>query len=111
MKPAKVDRTPDYVAAVARYLERQDEVALSAAYELGRCSLGDGLGVLEMAAMHRVALDALVLNAPERQRAQLASAAADFFHELLSPFEMSFRGYRDANRELQRLNQALERQN
>lgn len=111
MKPPSVDRTPEYVAAVARYLERPDEVALSAAYELGRCSIGAGLGVLEMAAMHRAALEALVLPAPEQQRAELASAAADFFRELLSPFEMTFRGYRDANRELQRLNQALERQN
>ena len=37
----------------------------------------------------------------------LADTAAAFFSELLSPFEMSFRGYRAANEELQRLNELL----
>lgn len=111
MKAAVVDPTPDYVAAVARYLERPDEGALSVAYELGRRALGDGLGVLDVAAMHRAALERLVLKAPESQREQFAYAAADFFRELLSPFEMTLRGYRDANRELQRLNETLVRQN
>jgi light-regulated signal transduction histidine kinase (bacteriophytochrome) len=110
MKPAVADPTPEYVAAVARYLERRDEVALSVAYELGRRALGDGLGVLEMAAMHRVALENTVLRAPAQECEQLARAAADFFRESLSPFEMTFRGYRDANRELNRLNQALAQQ-
>jgi light-regulated signal transduction histidine kinase (bacteriophytochrome) len=42
--------------------------------------------------------------------AEAFGAAEGFFRELLSPFEMSFRGYRGANQELQRLNETLRRQ-
>jgi light-regulated signal transduction histidine kinase (bacteriophytochrome) len=41
---------------------------------------------------------------------RFTSTAASFFAELLAPFEMSFRGYRAANEELQRLNHSLRQQ-
>jgi light-regulated signal transduction histidine kinase (bacteriophytochrome) len=100
----------EYLAALARYLGAGDESALSYAYELGRRAMVDGMGVLDMALLQRTALDELVVSAPADQRARLANAAADFFNELLSPFEMSFRGYRGANEELRRLNESLLRQ-
>jgi len=109
---AEVDRlAPEYVAALEAYARQRDEAALSQAYELGRRAMVDGLGVLDMAVLHRAAVQALVVgeSAADEQK-RLAEAAADFFHELLSPFEMSLRGYRAANEALQRLNETLSQQ-
>jgi signal transduction histidine kinase len=100
----------EYMLALEKFLEAGDEIALSRAYELGRRAMIDGLGVLDMAIFHRVALQLLVLPASAADREMFADRAADFFHELLSPFEMSLRGYRAANEELRRLNDDLQRQ-
>ena len=100
----------EYFTALEGYLRAGHESALTRAYELGRRAMADGLGVLDMAVLHRGAVDVLVVSAPARDQPQFARAVADFFNELLSPFEMSFRGYREANEELQRLNESLRRQ-
>jgi light-regulated signal transduction histidine kinase (bacteriophytochrome) len=105
---ARLER--EYVDAVEAYIKQGNESALSRAYELGRRAMTDGRGVLDMATLHRAALQALVIPAAPADRPRLAQAAAEFFHELLSPFEMSFRGYRSANAELQRLNATLVQQ-
>jgi light-regulated signal transduction histidine kinase (bacteriophytochrome) len=103
----------EYISALETYLKAGtdgDESALSRAYELGRRAMVDGLGVLDMAVLHRAAVDVLVVSAPASDQPRFARAAADFFNELLSPFEMSFRGYRGANEELRRLNESLREQ-
>ena len=100
----------EYFTALEGYLRAGHESALTRAYELGRRAMADGLGVLDMAVLHRGAVDVLVVSAPARDQPQFARAVADFFNELLSPFEMSFRGYREVNEELQRLNESLRRQ-
>jgi light-regulated signal transduction histidine kinase (bacteriophytochrome) len=100
----------EYISAVDAYLRSGGESALSDAYELGRRALAQGMGVLDMALLHGVALELLVLSAPVADQARLAHAAADIFKELLSLFEMTFRGYREANEKMQRLNDALSRQ-
>jgi light-regulated signal transduction histidine kinase (bacteriophytochrome) len=99
-----------YVEALEAYLRAGDEPALSRAYELGRRAMVDGLGVLDMALVHRTAVQAIVVPAASEARARYAAAASDFFQELLSPFEMSFRGYRAANDNLRGLNESLRRQ-
>ncbi len=98
-----------YGAALETYLQRRDEEALSVAYELGRRAMVDGFGVLDMAAVHRGALASVLPHLKRRQGATVA-AAEDFFRELLSPFEMMFRGYAEANAELLRVNAALTRE-
>jgi signal transduction histidine kinase len=100
----------EYILALEKYLQSGDETALNSAYELGRRAMNGGFGVLDMAIVHRAAVDALIVPAPAADRGMFAHRAADFFHELLSPFEMSLRGYRAANDELQRLNDDLRRQ-
>src|SRR5690242_19894147 len=100
----------EYVSALHRYKTGRDEAALTAAYELGRSAMTAGFGVLDMAALNRAAVEALVVGAEPHDRARLADAVATFFHEALSPFEMSLRGYRDANDELRRLNETLRNQ-
>ncbi len=95
-----------YAAALSGYLQAPSEAALAEAYGIGRRALAEGLGVLDMAALHARALSACVPASSTRPE----GAAYSFFHELLSPFEMSLRGYREANAKLQRMNDALVRQ-
>ena len=98
---------PDYISAIAAHLEEQGEASLSRAYELGRRGLAQGFGILDMLSLYDAVHRELVLTAPPAEQAAVAAALANFFRELLSPFEMSFRGYREANAELRRLNDDL----
>ncbi|EEF63240.1 histidine kinase [Pedosphaera parvula] len=101
-----------YVAALRRYLVENDESALSEAYELGRKTISDGLGVIDMAKIHEEVLLGLLpkTNAPF-ETLQLAKSAGSFFSESLSPFEITHRGFRDANRSLRKANADLEDRN
>jgi len=100
-----------YTVALGQYLSEPEELALTRAYELGREALADGLGVLEIATVHSQAL-AAVLDRPlnNGERTMLLDALEKFFVEVLSPFEMAHRGFRDANVVLHRLNEVLEGQ-
>jgi light-regulated signal transduction histidine kinase (bacteriophytochrome) len=97
----------DYLIALQSYLAQGDEATLHVAYELGRRAMIEGHGVVDMAAIHRDACAALVISPSIEEGARLVTEAGSFFQETLSPFEMSFRGYREANEALQNLNEAL----
>ena len=56
----------EYLAGLRAYLEHEGEAGLTRAYELGRRALTEGVGLLDMAALHYTSLDSLVLPAPER---------------------------------------------
>jgi light-regulated signal transduction histidine kinase (bacteriophytochrome) len=97
-----------YSAALAHYLADPDEDVLNQAYELGRKALGDGLGVLDIAMAHHEALHAVISDQSRAEKPAPAIAkAAAFLTESLSPFEMSFRGYADANARLTVVNDSL----
>jgi two-component system NtrC family sensor kinase len=98
---------PDCLTALSEHLEQESEGSLSRAYELGRQALAAELGILDTLSLYEAAFRDLVLSAPSSDRPRAARALVDFFRELLSPFEMTFRGYREANAELRRLNLAL----
>jgi two-component system, NtrC family, sensor kinase len=95
------------VSAVMAHVSNQSESSLSHAYDLGRRALAQGLGILDMMSLHHVVYQQLVQTAPPSDQARYAAAVGSFFRELLSPFEMSLRGYREANSELTRLNEDL----
>jgi signal transduction histidine kinase len=96
--PAALQR---YVAALARFAENPDEDGRAEAYALGRSAISEGLGVLDLARFHAVALDGLP-DAESRKR------AGEFLAEALGPFEMALRGFRDANTSLKQLTATLE---
>src|SRR3954471_1871535 len=98
---------PEYAAGLAAHLREESEASLSRAYDLGRSALARGLGILELFAIYQAIQEELVLSAPPADQPRLAAAIGNFFRELLSSYEMSFRGYRDANLELKRLNDDL----
>ena len=104
MSEARREFLEAYRCALADHLAGIGEAALARAYELGRRAVAEGLGVLEMVALHHEALQATVPR-PDPTRAAEAQA---FFIESLSPFEMMHRGYREANTALRRLNERLE---
>jgi signal transduction histidine kinase len=98
-----------YLRALEDFLNDGGEAALARAYELGRQAVIDGLGVLDMAALHHEALRASVLRlGPFEERAKAAEVAQAFFMESLSPFEMTHRASREASAALRRLNERLE---
>ncbi|MBI3029578.1 MAG: PAS domain S-box protein [Candidatus Rokubacteria bacterium] len=96
MRATSPELLTDYRSALRDYLAEGREGALQRAYELGRKALTEGLGVLEMAALHHEALVRVLPTAPD-QIAGTVTAAAKFFVESLSPFEMTHRGFREAN--------------
>lgn len=98
---------PEYLAALSDHLAQQNEGSLSRAYELGRHALAAELGILDTLSLYEAAFRELVLCAPAPEQPRIADAVITFFRELLSPYEMTFRGYRDANVELRRLNLEL----
>jgi GAF domain-containing protein len=84
-----------YVAALREHVRRGDEATLRAGYELGRAGVADGLGTLELAAIHHDGLVHLLHEEPADAEALVAAAGA-FFQEVLSAFEMVVRGYHEA---------------
>jgi signal transduction histidine kinase len=101
-----------YTTTLEAYLSKPDERLLLVAYELGRAALIRGFGVLEIASLHSRAL-ATVLNrsiGDDDERASLMESQTNFFVEVLCPFEMTHRGFRDANGILRRFNDLLESQ-
>jgi hypothetical protein len=82
----------EYATALEAYLAEPSEGALRVAYELGRDAVARELSVLDLAAVHH---DALRVALGAADSAQVADAAAQFFLESLSAFEMLQRGFRE----------------
>ena len=83
-----------YAAAFAAYLAAPTEDALRAAYEFGRDAVARELSVLELANIHHDVLRSHLVRA--RAAEHIADAAAEFFLESLSAYEMVQRGLRAA---------------
>jgi len=98
-----------YHDALQSYLhDLGGEEHLLRAYEMGRDALVGGLGILEVAASHHLALRRVLRIDEGSDRDRASEAAGRFLAECLSPFEMSHRGTREAALALQRLNETLE---
>jgi light-regulated signal transduction histidine kinase (bacteriophytochrome) len=100
--PQRVQLEHEYSTALRDCVSGAGEVALAHAYELGRMAAGTGIGVVELAAIHDKALhEVLGQSAPPPEVDQ-------FFAEALSPFEMTHRGFREANERLEAAVRELE---
>lgn len=109
MKLPLRDLEEQYTSALRDYLAGPEEAALQRAYELGRRGLDEGLGVLEITVLYHNALLRILAGAltPE-DGAGMVKMAESFFVESLTPFEMTHRGFCEANAALRRLNERLE---
>ena len=83
----------NYRVAFLRYLGGRDEAALRAGYELGRAAVAERISVLELAQIHHAVL-LEVLRDPRPDVALAATAASEFFLEVLATYDMVQRGYR-----------------
>lgn len=94
----------EYLQTLGRYLAAPSESVLTEAYSLGRRALAEGVGLVEWATVHDDAVALLNLSAAG---SQALLDAGMFFRESLSPYEMTQRGYVEANTWLERLNRDL----
>jgi hypothetical protein len=88
-----VELKRDYRAAFLRYLPRREEAALHTGYELGRASVADGLSMLDLAHVHHEVLLEVLRDTKAEDLATIASAASEFFVEVLAPYDMTQRGF------------------
>ena len=81
----------DYRVAFLRYLPRREEAALSRGYELGRTAVTDGVSILELARIHHDVLLEALRETPPEELTQVATAASEFFLEVLATVDMTQR--------------------
>ncbi|MCL5006020.1 MAG: PAS domain S-box protein [Acidobacteria bacterium] len=124
-RSVKDELAEQYGAALEEYLQQPGEKALQNAYEIGRQAISGGLCVTEMLAMHHDALSRVLISFGAQgeesedlmtQRGALegrslpVGSPQDFQHlvksvevfldECLMPFEITYRGYVEANEAL-----------
>jgi signal transduction histidine kinase len=100
-----------YLPTLIAYLDGGGESALERAYEIGRAALGAGVGVVELGRIHHAALEQVLAgrSSPDDVTRTL-QAAAGFFAETTSPFEMAYRGFHEASLALRHFNDLLEQE-
>jgi hypothetical protein len=91
---ALADVARDYRVAFLRYLPRREEAALHSGYELGRAAVANGLSILELAQIHHEVLLEILRDGPAEDLTSVATAASEFFLEVLATYDMAQRGFR-----------------
>jgi phosphoserine phosphatase RsbU-like protein len=89
------DLTRDYRVAFLTYLPRREEAALARGYELGRSVVNRGVSILELAQVHHEILLEVLRETPPEELTGVATAASEFFLEVLATFDMAQRGFLD----------------
>lgn len=98
-----------YRSALQTYLGGAGESALQEAYQIGRRALEAGTGLVAIADIHHVCLRKLLAaEAATDESDRVVTGAAQFFAECISPYEMAYTGFREANTALRHFNEVLE---
>jgi signal transduction histidine kinase len=98
-----------YLKGLRDYLSGAGEDALGRAYELGRSALAESTSILDVLSLHHMALQAVLQDSRDSKEATGKTLGAEaFLAEVLSPYEMTHRGFRDAVSSLRFLNETLE---
>ena len=109
--PTPESADSNYQQALSAYLERGGEALLARAYELGRDALAGGRSIPDLVGLHSRALRAIVATADgRRDPGSVIDSATTFLAEMLSPFEMTHRGYRDSLVAWRHINETLEQE-
>lgn len=104
------DLAAAYAAALDEHLAGGGRELLRRAREIGRQAVSQGIGVLELAAIHHQALAALLLRSAARRSLPRDLRRAEAFAvESLSGFDLAHRGFQEALLAQRRLNDAMER--
>jgi signal transduction histidine kinase len=100
-----------YPKSLQNYLGGAGEYALQQAYEIGRSALDAGIGLVAIADIHHACLRKLLAHAAaDDERERILTGAAQFFAECVSPYEMTYGGFREANTALRHFNEVLEQE-
>ncbi len=100
---------PLYEQALQECLSGAGESALRRAYDLGRKSVAQDLGILDLVSVHAEACKSLLRRAGvEQATIGKIESMHGFLMESLSPFEITHRSFRESNAALHRLNETLE---
>jgi signal transduction histidine kinase len=112
VKPSESSRfCVTYTALLQTFLRTGEEAALGRACDLGRQALAERTSLIELVSVHHLALRELLMDEKdEKRREALVRAAAEFFSEFLSPYEMTRRGFQDVLLALRQVNETLEEQ-
>ena len=92
---AREDLTRDYRVAFLHYLPRHEEAALHRGYQLGRAAVTEGVSMLELAQVHHEVLLEALRETPVEDLPQVATAASEFFLEVLATYDMAQRAFLD----------------
>ena len=87
--------TRDYRVAFLQYLSGRREAALARGYELGRAAVTEGVSILELARVHHEVFLEVLRETPVEDLPEVATAASEFFLEVLATFDMAQRGFLD----------------
>ncbi len=100
-----------YADALEADLGLAGAAAIPRAYEIGRSAIACDIGLLEMATVHHEALAKTLRRTADRASfEEVVRRAGDFFTETLSPYDMAYRGFREAVSALRQLNETMERE-
>jgi signal transduction histidine kinase len=100
-----------YPKSLRNYLGGAGESALQQAYEIGRSALDAGIGLIAIADIHHSCLQQLLARGVHNdERDRILTGAAQFFAECISPYEMTYGGFREANTALRHFNEVLEQE-
>jgi two-component system sensor histidine kinase DegS len=100
-----------YPKSLCDYLSGAGESALQQAYEIGRTALDAGIGLIAIADIHHSCLQQLLAgDVHNDERDRILTGAAQFFAECISPYEMTYGGFREANTALRHFNEVLEQE-
>jgi hypothetical protein len=89
--PGQDALTRNYRAAFLRYLPRQEEAALAAAYDLGRSVLDGGVSVLDLVNVHHRVLAEVVGATVVDDVSDVLTRGGEFLAEVLAPSDMVHR--------------------
>lgn len=92
------------------YLTNEDEQALTEAYELGRNLLKRGIGELDLIIIYHEVLSEIQSEGSIFNSEHKFGLAATFFTDVLAPYEIRQRGYKELINKLNRKNELLEKE-
>ena len=81
----------DYRAGFLRYLPRHDEAPLHVGYEIGRTAVVSGMSILDLAQIHHEVLLEVLRETSSDDLGAVATAASEFFLEVLATYDMTQR--------------------
>jgi light-regulated signal transduction histidine kinase (bacteriophytochrome) len=95
----------DYIQLLQRYLAEPSELLRQKAYELSRQAIECKINILDIMQVHHEQIAMILPSLPDNNGHY--DTANEFLREVLVPFEIIYRSYRDANIKLIDLNQDL----